>query len=288
MDPFHLAFPVTDLEATRRFYVDVLGCGTGREDTRWIDFDLGGHQITAHLVDAPEPGAATNPVDGEDVPVRHFGLVVSVHTWERMVRRVEKAGVPFLIAPTTRFAGEVGEQRTFFVRDPGGNAVELKAFAEPTRLFARPGHDDDVPRGTYERTYEVRWSDLDPNRHLRASVYSDYGAQTRFAYLAEHGFSPERFAELEFGPIVLRETTEYLREVGMGERITVGFQVTRMRGRGFRWAVRHEIRRRDGETAAIIDLDGGWMDLKRRRLRRPPDDLVATLRYLEPAGLGDD
>lgn len=133
----------------------------------------------------------------------------------------------------------------------------------------------------YTHSYEVRWSDLDPNRHMRASVFSDYGAQTRFAFLAEHGFSPERFAELHFGPVVFREETRFFKEVRMGERITVSFEVTQMGRGGMRWAVRHEIKKEDGETAAVIELDGGFIDLERRRLCKPPDDLLETLHALE-------
>lgn len=137
MPPFHLAFPVTDLEATRRFYVEVLGCRVGREDTRWIDFDFRGHQLSAHLVDADAAAAETNPVDGDDVPVRHFGAVLPWEEWHAMADRLRAAGASFLIAPRIRFAGQVGEQATFFLRDPAGNAIELKSFRDPGRLFAR-------------------------------------------------------------------------------------------------------------------------------------------------------
>jgi extradiol dioxygenase family protein len=136
MPPFHLAFPITDLEATRAFYAGVLGCPVGREDTRWIDFDFFGHQISAHLVDDAS-SVASNEVDGDDVPVRHFGLVLPWDAWEAMAERLRERGVPFLIEPRIRFAGQVGEQGTFFVRDPSGNAIELKSFRDPSRLFAR-------------------------------------------------------------------------------------------------------------------------------------------------------
>jgi extradiol dioxygenase family protein len=136
MPPFHLAFPVTDIESTRAFYAGVLGCPVGREDTRWIDFDFFGHQISAHVVDDPS-GVATNEVDGDDVPVRHFGLVLPWEAWEALAARLREQGVPFLIEPRVRFAGQVGQQGTFFVRDPSGNAVELKSFRDPSRLFAR-------------------------------------------------------------------------------------------------------------------------------------------------------
>jgi extradiol dioxygenase family protein len=134
--PFHMAFPVHDLDAARAFYAGVLGCREGRSDTDWVDFDLYGHQIVAHRVPAmPERGS--NPVDGHAVPVPHFGVVLDMQEWHALAARLEEARVPFVIPPTVRFAGQVGEQATFFVRDPSGNALEFKAFAEPERLFAR-------------------------------------------------------------------------------------------------------------------------------------------------------
>lgn len=135
--PFHLAFPVTDLEAARRFYCDLLGCRVGREDARWIDFDLAGHQITAHLVDGPAGSGPTNPVDGHAVPVRHFGLVLPWEVWQATARRLRRLGVAFLIEPHVRFPGGPGEQATLFLADPAGNAIELKSFRDPARLFAR-------------------------------------------------------------------------------------------------------------------------------------------------------
>jgi len=134
MPPFHLAFPVTDLAATERFYVELLGCRVGRRDLRWIDFDFFGHQISAHLVDASEAVDA-NEVDGDQVPVRHFGAVLPWDAWEAMAGKLEAAGVAFLIAPRVRFEGQPGEQGTFFVRDPSGNALELKSFRDPADLF---------------------------------------------------------------------------------------------------------------------------------------------------------
>lgn len=134
--PFHLAFPVKDIESTRRFYVDTLGCTVGREAERWIDFDFYGHQISAHLSEKVDP-EATNEVDGDDVPVRHHGAVLPWDEWQALVARLEKSGARFLIAPRIRFAGEVGEQATFFVRDPSGNAIEVKSFKDRSRLFAR-------------------------------------------------------------------------------------------------------------------------------------------------------
>lgn len=134
--PFHLAFPVRDLEAARRFYGGLLGLPEGRSAERWVDFDLFGHQLSAHLVDADEP-PATNPVDGDDVPVRHFGAVLAWDDWQALAARLRAAGASFLIEPRVRFRGEVGEQGTFFLRDPSGNALEFKSFRDPGRLFAR-------------------------------------------------------------------------------------------------------------------------------------------------------
>lgn len=134
---FHLAVPVTDLARTRTFYTELLGCGVGRESDRWIDFDFAGHQVTAHLVDAPEEGAATNDVDGHDVPVRHFGVILDVTAWDTLAERLRAAEVDFLIEPHVRFAGEAGEQRTLFLLDPSGNGLEFKAFADDAMVFAK-------------------------------------------------------------------------------------------------------------------------------------------------------
>ncbi len=134
--PFHLAFPVRDLGSTRDFYSGLLGCATGRESDRWIDFDFHGHQITAHLADESD-APPTNAVDGDAVPVRHFGVILTMDAWRALAQRLEAASADFLIAPRVRFAGEVGEQATLFVRDPSGNALEFKAFADESRIFAR-------------------------------------------------------------------------------------------------------------------------------------------------------
>lgn len=134
--PFHLAFPVTDLAAARQFYGDVLGCAEGRSAEDWIDFDLFGHQIVAHRV-AAMPPPATNPVDGDDVPVPHFGLVLTMAQFEALAARLQAAGIRFGIPPRVRFRGEPGEQATLFVRDPSGNALEFKAFADDAMLFAK-------------------------------------------------------------------------------------------------------------------------------------------------------
>jgi extradiol dioxygenase family protein len=134
--PFHLAFPVTDLEAARGFYAGLLGCGVGRESARWIDFDLRGHQIVAHLVDAAH-AKPTNPVDGDAVPVPHFGLVLAWDDWHALAERLRAAEVAFVIEPRVRFEGQVGEQATLFLLDPSGNALEFKAFKDPSQLFAK-------------------------------------------------------------------------------------------------------------------------------------------------------
>jgi len=135
--PFHLAFPVDDLAAARVFYGELLGCPEGRSTDHCVDFDLHGHQIVAHLAPEAVRARATNPVDGEDVPVPHFGLVLPMDDWRALAGRLTAAGVQFVIAPTVRFEGEPGEQATMFFRDPAGNALEFKAMADPAKLFAK-------------------------------------------------------------------------------------------------------------------------------------------------------
>ncbi len=137
LPPFHLAFPVHDLAAARAFYGELLGCPEGRSDARWIDFDFFGHQIVAHLSEGAGPRAAHNPVDGHDVPVPHFGAVLPMAQWRALADRLEAAGTDFVIAPNIRFAGQPGEQATMFFLDPSGNALELKAMADPAKLFAK-------------------------------------------------------------------------------------------------------------------------------------------------------
>jgi extradiol dioxygenase family protein len=137
LPPFHLAFPVDDLAAARAFYGDLLGCAEGRSADEWVDFDLHGHQIVAHLAPEAVRARASNPVDGEDVPVPHFGLVLDMDEWKALAARLEAAGTPFVIPPTVRFAGESGEQATMFLLDPAGNALEFKAMADPAKLFAK-------------------------------------------------------------------------------------------------------------------------------------------------------
>lgn len=134
--PFHLAFPVHDLEAARAFYGEVLGCEEGRSSDRWIDFDFYGHQIVAHLDASARAVATSNPVDGHDVPVPHFGVVLTMPQWEELAERLKAADTQFGIEPHIRFKGEVGEQATMFFTDPSGNALEFKAFADDGQLFA--------------------------------------------------------------------------------------------------------------------------------------------------------
>ena len=137
LSPFHLAIPVCDLEATRDFYCNRLGCSVGREAPRWIDFNFFGHQVSVHLVEADdETEVATNHVDGDRVPSRHFGVVLPWPDWQKLKGSLEEAGQRFLIAPKVRFEGEPGEQGTFFLYDPSGNALEFKSFRDPTKLFA--------------------------------------------------------------------------------------------------------------------------------------------------------
>ncbi len=135
--PFHLAFPILDIEEARAFYVGLLGCGVGREAERWIDFDFYGHQISAHVIDEPEQDVATNTVDGKQVPARHFGVVLPWDTWHALRDKLKAAATDFLIEPGIRFEGEPGEQATMFISDPSGNGLEFKAFRDPSRLFAR-------------------------------------------------------------------------------------------------------------------------------------------------------
>ena len=136
LPPFHLAFPVDDLAAARRFYGELLGCPEGRSAEHWVDFDLYGHQIVAHLAPDAVRRRATNSVDGEAVPVPHFGLVLPMAEWKQLAQRLKQADVEFVIEPTVRFAGEPGEQATMFLLDPAGNALEFKAMADPAKLFA--------------------------------------------------------------------------------------------------------------------------------------------------------
>ncbi|MDE2561385.1 MAG: VOC family protein [Sphingomonadales bacterium] len=133
--PFHLAFPVRDIAEARAFWGGIMGCPEGRSAGEWVDFDFYGHQIVAHL--APERAEeAHNPVDGHDVPVPHFGIVLEMADWQALADRLRAAGTAFVIEPYVRFAGQPGEQATMFFRDPSGNAIEMKAFADLGQLFA--------------------------------------------------------------------------------------------------------------------------------------------------------
>ena len=135
--PFHLAFPVRDIAEARAFYGGVLGCREGRSAADWVDFDFYGHQIVAHRVDRIGSDAGGNPVDGHAVPVPHFGVALEMGDWQALADRLTAAGVEFAIEPHIRFPGLAGEQATMFFRDPSGNAIEMKAFADRSRLFAR-------------------------------------------------------------------------------------------------------------------------------------------------------
>lgn len=135
--PFHLAFPVSDLASTRRFYGELLGCPEGRSSSEWIDFDLFGHQIVAHLAPPRNDGPHHNEVDGHDVPVPHFGVVLDWDHFHAFAERLRAHGVKFVIEPYVRFAGLVGEQATMFFKDPSGNALEFKAFKDRSQLFAK-------------------------------------------------------------------------------------------------------------------------------------------------------
>ena len=135
--PFHLAIPVDDLAVCRRFYGELMGCPEGRSAARWVDFDFWGHQVVIHEVDDHPGMAGRNGVDGESVPVPHFGVVLTMDAWGQLRDRLVAAGVRFEIEPTVRFAGEVGEQATMFFLDPAGNALEFKAMADPSGLFAK-------------------------------------------------------------------------------------------------------------------------------------------------------
>jgi len=138
--PFHLAFPVHDLDSARAFWGGVMGCPEGRSSAEWIDFDFYGHQIVAHLVTdrpAADSDDGANPVDGHDVPVPHFGIVLTLEDWQTLADRLKAAGTKFAIEPYIRFKGQVGEQATMFFRDPSGNAIEMKAFRDLDQLFAK-------------------------------------------------------------------------------------------------------------------------------------------------------
>jgi extradiol dioxygenase family protein len=137
MSPFHLAFPVHDLAAARKFYGEFLGCPEGRSSDEWVDFNFYGHQIVAHLAPDETGLVRRNAVDGHGVPVRHFGIVLPMADWEAAAERLKAHGVEFVVEPYIRFKGQPGEQATMFFLDPSGNAIEMKAFTDITMLFAR-------------------------------------------------------------------------------------------------------------------------------------------------------
>ncbi len=130
-----MAVPVTDLKAAREFYCGLLGCQTGREASRWVDLDFFDHQVTLHLVDESPITAGHNDVDNESVPAPHFGIILPLEQWQELASKLQSAAVDFIIKPGLRFAGEVGEQWTLFLRDPSGNAIEFKAFADDKAVF---------------------------------------------------------------------------------------------------------------------------------------------------------
>jgi extradiol dioxygenase family protein len=137
MPPFHLAFPVHDLAAARKFYGELLGCSEGRSSPEWVDFNFYGHQIVAHLAPDECGHKETSAVDGHNVPVRHFGAILSLEQWDLLAARLKAGGTKFVIEPYVRFKGEPGEQATMFFLDPSGNAIEFKAFASLDNLFAK-------------------------------------------------------------------------------------------------------------------------------------------------------
>ena len=134
--PFHLAFAVSDLAATRDFFTDVLGCRIGRTNERWIDFDFFGHQLTAHLKADAQVDIPANEVDGEQVPVRHFGIILDWDHWQELSDELQQRKINFIIEPTIRFANQPGEQATMFIEDPSGNALEFKAFKRDSMIFS--------------------------------------------------------------------------------------------------------------------------------------------------------
>jgi hypothetical protein len=135
--PFHLAIPVNEIPNNRAFYRDVLGCSEGRSSDHWVDFDFFGHQLVIHLKEEDKEEAHTNPVDGKEVPVPHFGVVLTMEDFQQLSESLRKWNIEFIIEPYTRFKGEVGEQSTMFFKDPSGNALEFKAFKNLDQLFAK-------------------------------------------------------------------------------------------------------------------------------------------------------
>ena len=136
INPFHLAFPIKDIEETKKFYKSILGCKIGRESDAWVDFNFFGHQVSAHLKPEELSNAKKNKVDGKNVPVRHFGVVLDWKEWRSLSKKLQKLKIKFIIDPYIRFKGEVGEQATMFFLDPSGNALEFKSFKDPKQLFS--------------------------------------------------------------------------------------------------------------------------------------------------------
>ena len=136
-NPFHLAFPINDIEETKSFYKKHFNCEIGREDKRWVDFDFYGHQLSAHLRPEELKNTKKNSVDGKDVPVRHFGVILEWETWHQLSSKLKENNVDFIIDPYIRFKGEIGEQATMFFLDPSGNALEFKSFKDSTQVFAK-------------------------------------------------------------------------------------------------------------------------------------------------------
>tara|TARA_B100000575_G_scaffold127761_1_gene101817 strand:+ start:187 stop:603 length:417 start_codon:yes stop_codon:yes gene_type:complete len=135
-NPFHLAFPINDINETKSFYKKILGCKIGREDVKWVDFDFFGHQLSAHVKPDELKNTKKNAVDGKDVPVRHFGVILEWEAWHSLSEKLKENNINFIIEPYIRFEGEIGEQATMFFLDPSGNALEFKSFKDPEQIFA--------------------------------------------------------------------------------------------------------------------------------------------------------
>ena len=135
-NPFHLAFPINDINETKSFYKKILGCKIGREDLKWVDFDFFGHQLSAHVKPDELKNTKKNAVDGKDVPVRHFGVILEWEAWHSLSEKLKENNISFIIEPYIRFEGEIGEQATMFFLDPSGNALEFKSFKDPEQIFA--------------------------------------------------------------------------------------------------------------------------------------------------------
>ena len=137
LSPFHLAIPVNNIAKCKIFYKEILGCIEGRSSNNWVDFDLFGHQLVIHFQESNNKNLHTNPVDGKDVPIPHFGVILEWENFKRFSSKLEKKGVEFIIKPYIRFEGEPGEQATMFFKDPSGNALEFKSFKDSSKIFAK-------------------------------------------------------------------------------------------------------------------------------------------------------